>query len=190
MFTCKPVENRSDLSSYEILRINNIIRNNTKLRELGLISESEEKKSNLAAQGISDVDDNKESVNSLDKSKRKQTKRKRQTIKQGSRKSPRLQNLQAAEAKSIDHEKESSSSEDIEKERIVRVEECRQVRLRAAKAIAEAGAEKASKENPTASYEHCLMRVKTMTPKKLENRVSKLRSIYYIDLFIAFLPLL
>jgi hypothetical protein len=35
----------------------------------------------------------------------------------------------------------------------------------------EAGAEKAAKENPTATYEHCLMRVRTMSQKGLCNRV-------------------
>jgi hypothetical protein len=58
-------------------------------------------------------------------------------------------------------------------EREDRVRECRRVRLLAAKAIADddAGAEKAAKENPTATYEHCLMRVKSMTEKALANRV-------------------
>ena len=51
------------------------------------------------------------------------------------------------------------------------VEECRQARQRAALRVMEAGAEKAAKENPTATYEHCLMRVKTMTDKGLTNRV-------------------
>ena len=35
----------------------------------------------------------------------------------------------------------------------------------------EAGAEQAAKENPTATYEHCLMRVRTMSDKGLRNRV-------------------
>ena len=51
------------------------------------------------------------------------------------------------------------------------VDECREVRLRAANAIAACGGEEAAKKNPTATYEHCLMRVKTMTEKGLLNRV-------------------
>lgn len=160
---------KDDKSSYEQLRINNIIRNNVKLRELGLISEAEEKKSNLLAQGLEYNDEKvmKGSQPNTDK------KRKRQSIpiREGSRKSRRLQKLDV-DMKPLPLP-DKDNDEDIEKERIERVRECREARLRAAKAVADAGAEIASKENPTASYEHCLMRVKTMTPKKLETRVSE-----------------
>ena len=160
---------KDDERSYEQFRIDNIIRNNAKLRELGLISEAEEKKSNLLAQGIEDKDE-KEKKNSQPNADKK---RKRQNIptREGSRKSRRLQKLDV-DIQSLPLP-DKDNNEDIEIERIERVKECREARLRAAKAVADAGAEIASKENPTASYEHCLMRVKTMTPKKLETRVSQ-----------------
>lgn len=177
MSTCPSIVlDRSDLSSYEKLRIQNIIRNNAKLRALGLISESEERTSNLMAQGIEESDE--EDKNQVVDTTKKKRKRESTPLREGSRKSRRLQKLDV-EIKPHG-EKQSNVKEDIEKERLDRVKECREVRLRAAKAVAEAGAEKASKENPTASYEHCLMRVRTMTPKKLENRVSKHRSNYLI----------
>ena len=86
---------------------------------------------------------------------------------EGSRKSRRLQGM-AADGSMLPPK---PTREEIEKEREERVKECREVRLRAARAVAEAGAEKAAKENPTATYEHCLMRVKTMSDKGLQNRV-------------------
>jgi len=64
-----------------------------------------------------------------------------------------------------------STKEEIEKEREERVVECREARLRAATEVAEAGADKAAMENPTASYKHCLMRVRSMSEKALANRV-------------------
>ena len=70
--------------------------------------------------------------------------------------------------------------ERVQKQREEIVKECREMRLCAAKAVADAGAEKAAKENPTATYEHCLMRVRTMTEKGLVNRVSVfVRSSYF-----------
>jgi len=86
---------------------------------------------------------------------------------EGSRKSRRLQGF-AADGSMLPP---MPTREEIEKEREERVRECREVRLCAARAVAEAGAEKAAKENPTATYEHCLMRVKTMSNKGLQNRV-------------------
>ena len=53
--------------------------------------------------------------------------------------------------------------------------ECRETRLRAANAIADIyGADAAAKKNPTATYDHCLMRVRTMTDKALANRVKSI----------------
>ena len=86
---------------------------------------------------------------------------------EGSRKSRRLQGI-GADGAMIEP---PPSKEQILKERVERVKECREVRLRAARAVAAAGAEKAAKENPTATYEHCLMRCKTMSEKGLKSRV-------------------
>jgi hypothetical protein len=51
------------------------------------------------------------------------------------------------------------------------IQECRLARQRAALKVMEEGAEKAAKENPTATYEHCSMRVRTMTDKALLTRI-------------------
>ena len=164
-----------ELSDYMRARAENIARHNARLRKLGLISALEEKRSNAAALGQNvDQNDTKKYVKSS-LEKKKTNKRNRtddNVIALPSRKSLRLQGIEAdvsiMKKSSIDEEEEGSS---LERERHERVKECREVRLRAAKAIADAGAEKAAKENPTATYEHCLMRVKTMTDKGLKNRV-------------------
>ena len=190
-----------ELSEYEKIRARNIERNNAKLRELGLISKAEEKASNDAAwrrhatnchdqqsdedddsSGGSEYEDDDEKEEDWEDPRRphgaavqpkeKRNKKKRKTPNdgpptEGSRKSRRLQGF-AADGSMLPPK---PSREEIEKEREERVRECREVRLRAARAVAEAGAEKAAKENPTATYEHCLMRVKTMSDKGLQNRV-------------------
>jgi len=91
---------------------------------------------------------------------------------EGSRKSRRLKGKNAE----LSPKSESSLffSKDpviLEKEREERINECREVRLRAANAIAACGGEEAAKKNPTATYEHAKMRVQTMTEKGLVNRV-------------------
>ena len=190
-----------ELSEYEKIRARNIERNNAKLRELGLISKAEERASNDAAwrrhatnchhqqsdedddsSGGSEYEDDDEKEEDWEDPRRphgaavqpkeKRNKKKRKTPNdgpptEGSRKSRRLQGF-AADGSMLPPK---PSREEIEKEREERVRECREVRLRAARAVAEAGAEKAAKENPTATYEHCLMRVKTMSDKGLQNRV-------------------
>ena len=54
--------------------------------------------------------------------------------------------------------------------------ETREARLRAAKEVAKAGADKAAMENSTASYAHCLMRVKSMSEKALGTRVKRIEN--------------
>ena len=63
------------------------------------------------------------------------------------------------------------TAQEIQEEREARVVECREARLKAANEVAKAGYSKAAMENPTASYEHCAMRVRTMTDKKLLQRI-------------------
>ena len=173
-------------SAYEQRRIDNIKRNNARLRALGLISSFEERRSNAIACGTNlksekvDTGQESDSESSDDeewngdggsKSKRK---RKARPIepREGSRKSRRLKGETAEFGDNFLRDLPSSSSpESLEKEREQRVQECREVRLRAANAIAACGGEEAAKKNPTATYEHCLMRVKTMTDKALGNRV-------------------
>ena len=187
------------LSDYEKRRLENIKRNNARLRSLGLISALEEKRSNAIAEGIElyERSDSEDEDNSDDeewnnethgKGEKKHKKKKRVSSKkepvEGGRKSLRLQGIgvdlqvlpeKPTDRESIMKEREErvteSDRESIMKEREERVTECREVRLRAAKAVAECGAEAAAQENPTATYEHCLMRVQSMTHKGLANRV-------------------
>mmetsp|Transcript_19196 Transcript_19196/g.38919 ORF Transcript_19196/g.38919 Transcript_19196/m.38919 type:complete len:261 (-) Transcript_19196:82-864(-) len=192
--TLDPPAAARELSDYERARANSIERNNARLRALGLISALEERLSNDAAWGRSNEKRSRESVDvppceseeededwvdprnpsgSQRTSKNKRKRRSTTSTTAGSRKSLRLQGISVEGTKlaTKDGEDSESYAENMKKEREERVKECREVRLRAAKAVAEAGAEKAAKENPTATYEHCLMRVKTMSEKGLANRV-------------------
>ena len=175
---------KGELSAYEQLRIDNIRRNNARLRALGLISTFEERRSNAIACGINVVE-KKAETEKVDCDgysgsetwcpNREDAKRKRkarpEVKREASRKSRRLKGENAE----IDNDSEalfwSASPLSLKKEREERVKECREVRLRAANAIAACGGADAAKKNPTATYEHCLMRVKTMTRKALANRV-------------------
>ena len=162
----KTAGNSRELSEYEQTRARNIERNNARLRSLGLISAQEQRQSNNSALGPF--------VSEASTKKRK----KDAARTDGSRKSLRLQGIDANVSvigKPM-NESPESKVERITKEREERVQECRETRLRAAKAVAEAGAEMAAQENPTATYEHCLMRVQTMSEKGLANRVSSIET--------------
>lgn len=92
------------------------------------------------------------------------------------RKSLRLQGGVAPDSASPSLEKnfDDDGGTTIEEEYNLRkrlVEECRAARQAAALAFYEKYGDQAAKDNPTASYEHCLMRVRTMTQKALANRV-------------------
>eukprot|EP00804_Cyclotella_cryptica_P017638 CCRYP_006771-RA/>CCRYP_006771-RA protein AED:0.36 eAED:0.36 QI:809/1/1/1/0.33/0/4/2079/230 len=175
------VEAARALSSYEENRARNIERNNARLRSLGLISVGEEKLSNDAAWGrnqrrlLCEDDGGHSSCHDEEHDSRKTKKRTKTPAvpKEGSRKSRRLMKL-AVEFSSSDEHKEEDASERKEmvlKERDALVAECREARQRAALEVANAGVDVAGKENPTASYEHCLMRVRTMSEKGLKNRI-------------------
>lgn len=143
----------------------------------------EEKRSNAQAEGIvlqesnsssdeSDSESDGEWEDSEKNKKGKKSKKRKRNDKiprEGSRKSKRIQGI------GVDDQPlpaELKSKDDLLRERVERVRECREVRLRAAAALAQnEGAEKAAKENPTATYEHCLMRIRSMTEKGLLNRV-------------------
>lgn len=169
------------LSDYEKRRLENIKRNNARLRSLGLISELEEKRSNAIASGISieiiqeDDSDGESSDDGewsaiKDAKKRKKKKSVSVVQREGFRKSKRLKGEKA----DIPEDIESLFPSDpalMKKEREERVKECREVRLRAANALAACGGEAVAKQNPTATYEHCLMRVRSMTEKGLANRI-------------------
>lgn len=172
------------LSEYEIQRAQNITRNNQRLRELGLITALEEERSNAAAWGKTSTTkttfENEDNDEHQHKPKKPSTtiKRKRpdksdeevQNITNRSRKSARLQGL-GPEGNHVPIFTVKEKEEQREKERLAMIEECREARQRAALRVMEAGAEKAAKENPTATYEHCLMRVRTMTEAGLRKRI-------------------
>lgn len=164
------------LSDYEKIRATNIERNNARLRALGLISVREEEESNVLAwkRQLPPSSIGKNLASSIGDIK----KRKRESatgIATSSRKSLRLQGKQpdGKEVIADDNDNTSSSSSSIEAERKARVQECREVRMKLALRFAsQTDAEKkAAKENPSASYEHCTMRIRTMTDKALANRV-------------------
>lgn len=176
------------LSTYEETRARNIEKNNARLRSLGLISASEEKRSNDRAWGrettIPQADDNsdEESASSDEEytegsssTKRKKRPKQPSEPREGSRKSRRIMNLPAENltADCTEHEGESATERKEKKkaEREAIVIECREARQRAAIEVAKAGVKAAGKENPTATYEHCLMRVRTMAEKGLANRI-------------------
>mmetsp|Transcript_13563 Transcript_13563/g.19402 ORF Transcript_13563/g.19402 Transcript_13563/m.19402 type:complete len:244 (-) Transcript_13563:1446-2177(-) len=176
----KKEDKNSSLSEYQRIRAKNIERNNNRLKSLGLISALEEKRSNAVAWGIQEeendhIQSNNKSCDDDDEdwveSKLPSSiKRKRETkvLTSPSRKSLRLQGI-SVDVKSMNSHVHANKPIEVEREE--RVRECRLTRLRAAKALANAGGEVAAKENPTATYEHCLMRVKTMSEKGLINRV-------------------
>lgn len=175
------------LSEYEAARARNIERNNARLRSLGLISIREEKKSNDIAWGRdveatedSSSDDEESSSDeeynegnqSSTKKKRKRKAQSNMPPREGSRKSRRLMNLPSEHTSdTFDGEDPTERRERVRQERMAMVEECREARQRAALEVAKAGVKLAGKENPTATYEHCLMRVRSMTEKGLINRV-------------------
>jgi len=148
------------LSDYERARAINIEKNNARLRALGLISANEERKSNASAWGLEEKSSN---------IKRKPSSR---PPSEGCRKSRRLLKLSSEISENVvTGGNEEERQEGIEKEREVIVKECREARQRAAMEVAKLGVESAARENPTATYEHCLMRIRSMTKKGLINRV-------------------
>jgi hypothetical protein len=99
----------------------------------------------------------------IEKKKKKKRKKKKGNTDttEGSRKSLRLKGLTPDGGElSL-----PVTAKEIQEEREARVVECREARLKAANEVAKAGYSKAAMENPTASYEHCAMRVRTMTEK-------------------------
>ena len=186
------VQDPPGLSEYETTRAKNIERNNARLRALGLISEREETQSNAIAWKITlpevgnrsdqeeensdnDGDDDysgseEDGDHSSPKTKKRKKHRPPSTAKSSpSRKSRRLQGLTAEGLVMA----APLSKEELYEERKSRVQECREARQAAAVKFYENNQDtkQAAKENPTATYEHCLMRVQTMTEKALANRV-------------------
>lgn len=183
-------------SEYEKERINRIIRNNAKLKSLGLISALEEERSNRAARG-EELPSSTAGSNTKIK-KPKDGKKRKKEVKVATRKSRRLQGLDTevkgiiAEVDKVELSKEDfirmrNEEDDYEgltqehilkqealtRERIHRVRECARMRQKAVTALAEAcgSFDAAAKKNPTATYDHALMRIQSMTHKGLANRI-------------------
>jgi hypothetical protein len=171
-----------NISDYERRRAENIERNNARLVALGLLSVQEQAASNALAwkKSAPELKALKAAATaSLPRTKKRKTPATK-TPTPSSRKSLRLQGCHPeGEAAALEHDdddhdddKEQEETDDPEKDyRLLRVQECRKVRLQRALEVSKAGADKAAKENPSATYEHCLMRVRTMTEKGLANRV-------------------
>ena len=159
-----------NFSEYEIKRAKNIERNNAKLRSLGLISKQEEAISN--AKAYKQVGEkNEEKINKSNNTvSEKRKKRISENTAPGTRKSARIRGL---EADNIVKTSPISSMPilNTKEERKQRVKECREARLRAAQEVANSTNSSQTIKNRTATYDHCLMRVRTMTEKGLQNRI-------------------
>lgn len=168
------------VSDYEALRATNIARNNARLRALGLISAAEEKASNDLANLVNQSKTTKGTKRKTMPTEENQNDNNHP--KERSRKSLRL--LGMAPDNNDDSNKNNktilpningeNTTRTLSEERAARVQECREIRLRRALEVSEEGAEKAAMENPTASYEHCLMRIRSMTEAGLANRVKSI----------------
>jgi len=184
-------------SEYEITRARNIQRNNAKLRALGLISAAEEEASNAVALGSSrpsagtstrstcppskDTDDDDDEQSRCTSSRGKRRRKKGESVSSSpNRKSLRLKGLapddgECTQKRMAPVENEATTSTSISRqhkeERRKWREECREARQRAALEHAALGAARAARENPTATYDHCLMRVRSMSDPQLRNRV-------------------
>lgn len=189
----------SMLSDYEQKRAQNIERNNAKLRSLGLISAQEEMESNAAAWGHRlhnkefgtdrSFGISKNDASALKKRKRtnaskepqnsfcrRQSNRLRLRMTQGDTNSLDLESghedlrCSIAVSKPERQGKENAVDDSLGmiQKRII---ECRKQRLEAAKAFAALPSTEVAKKNPTATYDHCLMRVRSMSEKALETRI-------------------
>ena len=161
------------MSDYELQRLRNIERNNARLRELGLISFSEQVESNnkaaVATNQRADTKTNKNSKRPLSPSSSKQPDDAPQR-----RTSRRIQGLTPQDsAPEPDREKDPNRSTSLEDLRQERIRECRAVRQQRAVEYAQLShaEQRAAHENPTATYEHCQKRIQTMTDKALFNRI-------------------
>jgi RNA-binding protein YhbY len=172
------------LSSYEKIRAQNIERNNARLRALGLISVNEEAQSNALAwrEKRTAIKEEEQGTSKTSPNDNKSKSKKRKCPEASpTRKSLRLQSKHpdgvervVVVDKTTTDDDDDSHNESLKQERQARIQECREVRLRRAVEVSEQGAAQAARENPTASYEHCLMRVRTMTEKGLSNRVKSI----------------
>jgi hypothetical protein len=178
------------LSEYEINRARTIERNNAKLVALGLISKQEEYESNQSAwkrndgklrskrprsppcDSVETCHDNNNEENAETTTAKSKSPRKRKvheiSLSIPTRKSLRLQGLSTHETT----EGIPITIDELQKQREKRRIECYEARQRAAIEFANQVDSNGKKNtNPTATYEHCLHRVRTMTHAALANRI-------------------
>eukprot|EP00977_Amphora_coffeiformis_P006355 scaffold1353_cov161-Amphora_coffeaeformis.AAC.27 len=167
-----------ELSDYERTRAVNIERNNARLRELGLITAAEEKSSNDLAwkrrtATTTSIEPSTNNPVKQGKDKNKKRKSKELPPEEPARKSLRVQGKDPEGVQLHLDDDDDNNDTSVESTRQSRVEECRQVRQLAALRYSQLtdAEKKAAQENPTATYEHCLKRVRTMTDKALYNRI-------------------
>lgn len=173
----EPTSAAEALSTYERTRALNIERNNARLRQLGLITEEEERQSNNLAwkrtttTASESPQHAKRKLNTVkDTRKRKYTSKVQSTP---SRKSLRVQGMDPVGAPLSSNDNFNDQEDDLHRIRQTRVEQCRKARQLAALrySLLSEAEKRAAKENPTATYEHCLRRVRTLSEKALYNRV-------------------
>ena len=170
------------LSEYERTRAVNIERNNARLVALGLITAAEEQRSNDLAWKRRRTTTTKESSckqKGQDKEAKKKRKRK-EVPTEPARKSLRVQGKTPEGLERLDNDDNTNDTtttttvqESIRQRQSQVVQECRQARALAALRYAQDSdaAQRAGRENPTATYQHCLTRVRTMTDRALMNRI-------------------
>mmetsp|Transcript_61563 Transcript_61563/g.74040 ORF Transcript_61563/g.74040 Transcript_61563/m.74040 type:complete len:298 (+) Transcript_61563:80-973(+) len=164
-----------NLNEYEKTRARNIEKHNARLRMLGLITSSEEDESNNSAWGRGRQNIIGSGISRKRKATRKNEEDNNCRRKQNSlptRRSVRLLGLDCDNIDKLDDDEDGidNRKEKLQQKRLRIVGECRAARLRIAQEVG-SDFSKAASENPTATYEHCLMRVKTMTNKGLANRI-------------------
>lgn len=161
----------SSLSEYERSRAVNIERNNARLVALGLLTADEAQRSNDAAWKRNTTDN---TTHDKDASTKKRKKGQLRQPGQSKRKSLRVQGRDPEKGpqegrRLVDDEPTVDDNSNIAHVRQTRVETRR--RARADVRVTEAERTRAARENRTATYAHCLHRVRTMTDRALHSRI-------------------
>jgi hypothetical protein len=175
------------LSHYEVERARKIERNNALLRTLGLMTDQDVADSNDKAWRRTTT--SAVCHDELSKERIKKRKVLAEQHRTGTRKSRRLEGrkvefdaFRGNDTEAICHDEDgddddeqdsSERSETLQERRQRLVEKSRKIRQEVALRYSQFtdAEKKAAKENPTATYEHCLMRVRSMTDKGLANRI-------------------
>uniref|UniRef100_A0A7S3PHU5 Uncharacterized protein n=1 Tax=Aplanochytrium stocchinoi TaxID=215587 RepID=A0A7S3PHU5_9STRA len=145
-------------SAYEVAREENIRRNHEILLSLGLVSKSKTKPINQSEE--TEVK-RKQTLSGIKKRK------KEKTVREGTRKSKRIRGETAVDQRSknvINDTNTDSKYEQLDDEKMIRIKIERLKKVHAEKGT--------TYKNPTATYDHTWMRVRTMSDKALLRRVN------------------